>query len=139
MAPRRRTPPARRTERKEPAMRLRNSIGIAAVIAGTAFATASVAQSAGDTTRAPGDFPPPRTGATWPTGSPQNFSALDKNQDGYVSRMEAAEGGLTRSFTDLDKNNDGRLDSAEFAAQSERPASAERQPNAAAPVGQARR
>jgi hypothetical protein len=120
-------------------MRLRKLIGIAGLIAGATFATVSTAQSVGGTTRTPGNVPPPRSGATSPGGAAQNFGVLDKNHDGYVSRMEAAEGGLSRSFVELDKNYDGRLDSAEFAAQTEKPAVEKRQPNAMAPVESTRR
>jgi EF hand len=124
-------------------MRLHTSIGTAlgtgALIAGLAFATIAAAQSSGGAPRAPGEGPTTRSGTTNPNGAAPSFEALDKNHDGYISRMEAAEGGLTRSFTELDKNNDGRLDPAEFAAQTERPSRVSSAPNPAAPAEPSRR
>ena len=112
-------------------MRLRTSIVIFA--ASAAFAAVATAQSTSG--KAPGSS----DGSTSPSGTSQSFSAMDKNHDGYISRMEAADGGLTRSFTALDKNNDGRLDAAEFAAQAEKPADRTREPRAAAPADTPRR
>jgi type IV secretory pathway TrbL component len=112
-------------------MRLRTSIVIFA--ASAAFAAAAAAQSTSG--KAPGSS----EGGTSPSGASPSFSALDKNHDGYISRMEATEGGLTRSFTALDKNNDGRLDPAEFAAQAEKPAQRAPEPRAAAPADAPRR
>jgi hypothetical protein len=112
-------------------MRLRTSIVIFA--ASAAFAAVATAQSTSG--KAPGSSP----GGTSPSGASLSFEALDKNHDGYISRMEATDGGLTRSFTALDRNNDGRLDAAEFAAQAEKPADRTREPRAAAPADTPRR
>ena len=124
-------------------MRLQTSIGTAlatgALVAAFAFATVATAQSTGGTPRAPDEGPTTRSGTTGPSGAAPSFEALDKNHDGYISRMEAADGGLTRSFTELDKNNDGRLDPAEFAAQAERPSRVSRAPNPAGPTEPSRR
>jgi hypothetical protein len=108
-------------------MRLHDSI--CAVALAAALATTAAAQTAGSPTPAPAAGAP-RTG---PTGATPSFEALDKNHDGYISRLEAAEASLPRSFTELDKNNDGRLDRAEFAAQSEKPASESRGARAMGP------
>jgi hypothetical protein len=112
-------------------MRVRTSIVVFA--ASAAFAAVATAQSTGGTTRGSNG------GATGPSGPSLTFDALDKNHDGYISRLEAADGGLTRSFTALDKNNDGRLDKAEFAAQAEKPSDHKREPHAAAPADTPRR
>jgi Ca2+-binding EF-hand superfamily protein len=112
-------------------MRVRTSIVIFA--ASAAFAAAATAQSTSG--KASGS----RDGGASPSSASPSFGAMDKNQDGYISRMEAAEGGLTRSFTALDKNNDGRLDAAEFAAQAEKPAERTPEPRAAAPADPPRR
>lgn len=112
-------------------MRLRTSIVVFA--ASAAFAAAATGQSTS------GKSPRGSSDATSPSGASPSFSALDKNHDGYISRMEAVDGGLTRSFTALDKNNDGRLDAAEFAAQAEKPAERTPEPRAAAPADTPRR
>jgi hypothetical protein len=58
----------------------------------------------------------PELGGTGPGHGMIDFSAVDSNRDGFVSRAEASGAGLGGQFTTLDKNNDGRLDRAEFAA-----------------------
>ncbi len=124
-------------------MRLRTSIGTAigagALLAGLVLATIATAQSTSGAPRTPGEGPATRSGTTNPSGAAPSFEALDKNHDGYISRIEAAEGGLTRSFTELDKNNDGRLDPAEFTAQTEKPSRVSRAPNPVAPAEPSRR
>jgi Ca2+-binding EF-hand superfamily protein len=43
------------------------------------------------------------------------FNALDKNNDGYITRAEAAgDAGLAKKFKDADKNNDGKLSRIEY-------------------------
>lgn len=43
------------------------------------------------------------------------FNALDKDNDGYVTRAEAAgDKDLVAKFKDADKNNDGKLNRAEY-------------------------
>ncbi|HWV89107.1 MAG TPA: EF-hand domain-containing protein [Burkholderiales bacterium] len=44
------------------------------------------------------------------------FSAMDKNNDGYISRDEAKDATWSNRFTELDKDNDGRLSQSEFNA-----------------------
>jgi Ca2+-binding EF-hand superfamily protein len=77
------------------------SIGIALLVsAGTAFA----AESSSSTTT-----------TTTTTREKPAFSAADTNHDGYISRSEAQQAGLT-DYSMADKNADGRLDADEFAA-----------------------
>jgi hypothetical protein len=45
-----------------------------------------------------------------------DFTAVDSDRDGFISRAEASLASLGGQFTILDKNNDGRLDPSEFAA-----------------------
>jgi hypothetical protein len=54
----------------------------------------------------------PAAGAT----SRGGFSALDKNNDGHISRDEAKDATWSNRFTELDKDNDGRLSQSEFNA-----------------------
>src|SRR3954462_6352708 len=43
------------------------------------------------------------------------FNALDKNNDGYLSRVEAAGNpGLAKNFKQADKNGDGKLSRTEY-------------------------
>ena len=42
------------------------------------------------------------------------FSAADTNHDGYISKTEAQQAGLS-DYSVADKNGDGRLDANEFA------------------------
>jgi Ca2+-binding EF-hand superfamily protein len=43
------------------------------------------------------------------------FNALDKNNDGYVTRVEATGNPhLVKHFKDADKNGDGKLNRAEY-------------------------
>jgi hypothetical protein len=44
------------------------------------------------------------------------FDALDTNKDGYLTKMEAEQGGTMNNFTAADHNGDGRLDPDEYAA-----------------------
>src|SRR3954469_14423095 len=45
------------------------------------------------------------------------FNALDKNNDGYLSRVEAAGNpNLQKNFNQADKNGDGKLSRAEYLA-----------------------
>ena len=47
--------------------------------------------------------------------APERFSALDANNDGFVSREEAeALSGFSKAFDEADANRDGRLDASEF-------------------------
>lgn len=51
-----------------------------------------------------------------PTAQSLQWDKLDANKDGYLSKEEAKAGGLAMDFTAVDKNGDGRISKAEFAA-----------------------
>ena len=118
-------------------------LSLLACAVGTAFCTGVLAQAPTNPATSPstgtGATPPSRTapgtgmtpspgvggatspgvGSTTPGGGgmgTMDFSAIDSDHDGFISRAEASRAGLGGQFTTLDKNNDGRLDSAEFAA-----------------------
>jgi Ca2+-binding EF-hand superfamily protein len=45
------------------------------------------------------------------------FNVLDKNNDGYLTRVEtAADADLVKKFKDADKNGDGKISRAEYLA-----------------------
>lgn len=48
--------------------------------------------------------------------APGGFAAIDKNNDGYISRDEAKDAAWSNRFSELDKDNDGRLSRSEFDA-----------------------
>lgn len=58
------------------------------------------------------DTPKSEAGATASSG----FAALDRNNDGYLSRDEARDASWSSRFSELDKDNDGRLSRSEFEA-----------------------
>jgi BON domain/EF hand len=67
------------------------------------FSATALAQNAGDATSQPG----PRA----------DFVALDRNRDGYISKVEAlANPEIHKRFAAFDADKDGRLTEAEFAA-----------------------
>jgi osmotically-inducible protein OsmY len=54
--------------------------------------------------------------APFPPPANANFVALDRNRDGYVSRIEAqADREVAKRFAYFDIDNDGRLSEAEYA------------------------
>jgi hypothetical protein len=68
---------------------------------------ASVAALAQQTASDAPPFPPPANAS---------FLALDRNRDGYLSRIEAqADREVARRFAYFDIDNDGRLSEAEYA------------------------
>jgi len=51
------------------------------------------------------------------TKSDPGFNALDKNNDGYLTRTEAAKNpDLAKNFKAADKNGDGKLSRTEYLA-----------------------
>ena len=44
------------------------------------------------------------------------FAAMDRNNDGYISRDEARDATWNSRFSELDKDNDGRVSRGEFEA-----------------------
>jgi hypothetical protein len=50
------------------------------------------------------------------TGTPGGFGAMDRNQDGYISRDEARDAPWSNRFSEFDKDNDGRLSPGEYDA-----------------------
>lgn len=68
------------------------------------LAGAAAAQQAGS------DAPP------FPPAPNADFAALDRNRDGYISRMEAqGDREVAKRFAYFDIDNDGRLSEAEYA------------------------
>jgi hypothetical protein len=63
---------------------------------------------------AAGDKAPSSASAS--TGAESMFKALDKNNDGSISREEAKGSPHEKDFSMLDKNNDGKLSKEEHAA-----------------------
>ena len=61
----------------------------------------------------PANTPKSETGAA---AGAAGFSALDRNNDGYISREEARDVTWTNRFSELDKDNDGRISQSEFNA-----------------------
>jgi len=55
--------------------------------------------------------------AAKPKDKEPGFSALDKDNDGYISRTEAmGDKDLLKKFKEADKNGDGKLSRAEYLA-----------------------
>jgi hypothetical protein len=100
----------------EVSMNLKTIIALA--IAG-AFAMPVAAQTSSGTDKPSGtaqgaatEAPKAETGATASGG----FAAMDKNNDGYISRDESKDATWENRFSELDKDNDGRLSRSEFDA-----------------------
>jgi hypothetical protein len=95
-----------------------------ALAVAAAFALPALAQTSGRTTTDPKDSNPaappaaiggaqaPAAGASAANG----FSAMDRNNDGYISREEAKDATWSNRFSELDKDNDGRVSQSEFSA-----------------------
>ena len=88
-----------------------------------AFAAPALAQSPGRTTADPKDSnpaaPPAKHGVKDQSGagaSASGFSAMDRNNDGYISRDEARDASWQSRFSELDKDNDGRISQSEYGA-----------------------
>jgi len=64
----------------------------------------------------PANTPKSETGAAAGSGAHGGFSAMDRNNDGYISREEAREATWNNRFSELDKDNDGRISQSEFNA-----------------------
>jgi hypothetical protein len=77
-----------------------------------AFAAPVLAQTAPNRYDAKDSNPAaPAAGAT-----AGGFSAMDRNNDGYISRDEARDATWNSRFSELDKDNDGRLSQSEHDA-----------------------
>ena len=88
---------------------------IAAALAAS-FAGSVLAQSAGRGLEAK-DVNPAAPSNTPSAGSTKGgVAAMDRNNDGYISREEARDAAWSNRFTELDKDNDGRLSASEFNA-----------------------
>jgi len=91
------------------------ALAIAAACAAPVFAQqAGRSPEAKDTNRAA-----PSAGATG-----GGFSAIDRNNDGYISRDEARDVPWANRFSEMDKDNDGRLSLGEFDAMRQQGAAA---------------
>lgn len=106
-------------------------LSLLAAAVGMAFCTNVLAQTSPSspptspstgTGATPGGIPPsttprPGPGGTVTPGHPgaMDFTAVDLDRDGYISRAEASRFNLGGQFPTLDKNNDGRLDPSEFS------------------------
>jgi EF hand len=62
----------------------------------------------------PANTPKSETGAAAGSGAASGFSAMDRNNDGYISREEARDATWNNRFSELDKDNDGRISQSEF-------------------------
>ncbi len=84
-------------------------LAITAIAAcGAAFAQSTPPPS-GSTTKSPGSAPGSSTAV-------MEYSRLDKDKDGMISKKEAASNkSLTAQWSTLDVNKDSKLDEAEFA------------------------
>jgi hypothetical protein len=85
-------------------MQPRNLIAISIA---AAFALPLTAQAGGDKAS---------QGASGNTGAEKMFQALDKDNDGFISRDEAKGTPHDKDFAMLDKDNDGKLTRQEHAA-----------------------
>ena len=81
---------------------------VMALAIAAAFAAPVLAQAPGK-----GDAKDSNPAAAPATGG---FSAIDRNNDGYISRDEARDATWNTRFSELDKDNDGRLSQSEFDA-----------------------
>lgn len=89
---------------------------------GSSGSSATQAQSAGGSPSASGSSSAggssgSSSGATKSDGGAEAmFKALDKNQDGYISKEEAKGTPHDKDFSTLDKDHDGKLSREEHAA-----------------------
>ena len=96
---------------------------VIALAIAAAFAAPVLAQSPGRITTDPKDSnpaaPPATPGKTDRSAAGATaggFSAVDRNNDGYISRDEARDASWNTRFSELDKDNDGRLSQGEYGA-----------------------
>jgi hypothetical protein len=92
---------------KEIAMTLKTAM---ALTIAAAFAAPLAAQQA-PRSYDPKDSNPATAGAT-----AGGFAAMDRNNDGYISRDEARDAPWNNRFSELDKDNDSRVSRSEFEA-----------------------
>jgi hypothetical protein len=96
---------------------------VIALVIAAAFAAPVAAQSGSGTVQ-PKDSNPAAAPKAFGGGvdrsgagaSASGFAAMDRNNDGYISRDEARDASWSNRFTELDKDNDGRLSASEFEA-----------------------
>lgn len=100
-------------------MKLKTKLCVAALtVVSAGLALPAIAQVGG------GSYPSTSTqsgpGSAAPTASPSaDFSKLDANGDGSISKQEARKDkAVGKAFDSLDTNKDGKLDASEFAAYS---------------------
>ena len=100
-------------------MRLRNIYG-SVVVAGLLLPLASFAQSAGsgDSDNAPSASQVQQTPSASAGSSRDSaaFERMDLDQDGFITREEAAGTSLADRFDELDRNHDGKLSPSEASA-----------------------
>lgn len=92
-----------------------------ALVIAAAFAAPAAAQSGSGTVQ-PKDSNPAAEPKAFGGGvdrsgagaSASGFSAMDRNNDGYLSREEARDASWNNRFSELDKDNDGRLSRSEL-------------------------
>jgi hypothetical protein len=100
-------------------VRMNLKIAIALVVAATsaaAFAGSALAQSAGRGLEAKDTNPAAPSGQPSAGATAGGFAAMDRNNDGYISRDEARAAPWNTRFSELDKDNDGRVSQSEFNA-----------------------
>jgi EF hand len=94
---------------------------VLALAIAAACAAPLLAQQAGRSPDAKDNPAPPSAGAGATQGG---FSAIDRNNDGYISRDEARDVPWSNRFSEMDKDNDGRLSLGEFDAMRQQGAAA---------------
>ena len=95
---------------------------VMALAIAAAFAAPVVAQQAGRSPEAKDTNPAAPGAGAGATGG--GFAAIDRNNDGYLSRDEARDVPWSNRFSEIDKDNDDRLSLGEFDAMRQQGAAA---------------